>query len=263
MSSAPDREKISEKILREWENIDDDTMVKEIATKGKYLNLLFHFLARRNQKSLQETRDYFNVEVDKYVHRLLANRQVHKAELVLTNVGRVPQIIFYEFIQSSSREHIDEEIKEYVLEHISKCSATFESNRDEYDFYLLALRLIRSNKTLKKAYEQQIPGLSLESLYQLDENFRQKLAVNVCFQCKNATLLERLDRRITWTYLLQNEQFYYVAKWLDLYHENCTGGSPESKYMTKELTYDVAIRNQFLSWDIDKDMLEMVHEPTV
>lgn len=263
MCSAPDREKISEKILKEWENIDDEALIKEVATKGKYLNLLFHFLARRNQKSLKETRDYFNTEVDQYVHRLLANRQVHKAELVLTNVGRVSQIIFYEFIQSSSREHIDEEIKEYVLEHISKCSSTFESNRDEYDYYLLVLRLIRSHKTLKKVYEGQIPGLSLESLYHLDDKFRQKLAIDVCFQCKNATLVERLDRRLTWYYLLRNEQFYYVAKWLDLYYENCTGGSLESKYVTKELTYDVAIRNLFLSWEIDKDMFELIHEPSI
>lgn len=263
MSSAPDRERISEKIIKEWESIDDEALIKEVATKGKYMNLLLHFLARRNKKTIPEIREYFHAEVDKYVHRLLTNRQVHKAELVLKNVGRESQIIFYEFIQSSSKEHIDEEIKECVLEHIQKCSATFERDRDEYDYYLLMLRLIVSNKTLKKTYEHKIPGFTLESLYNNDVPFRQRLAVVTCFQCKNAALVERLDRRITWEYLLMNEQFYYVARWLDLLYENCSSGSPESKYNKQELTYDVAIRNQFLSWEIDDDMFEMVHDATV
>lgn len=263
MSSASDREKISEKILKEWESIDDEALIKEVATKGKYLNLLLHFLSRRNKKNIQETRDYFNGEVDKYVHRLLTNRQVHKAELVLTNVGRVSQIIFYEFIQSTSKEHIDEEIKECVLEHISKCSETFERDRDEYDYYLLVLRLVVNNKTLKSAYEKSIPGLTLESLYNNDGEFRKQLAVVACFQCKNAALVERLDRRRTWEYLLRNEHFYYVTKWLDLFYESSRDGSPESKYVKKELTYDVAIRNQFLSWRIDDDMFDMVHDPVI
>lgn len=263
MSSAPDREKISEKIIKEWESIDDEALIKEVATKGKYMNLLLHFLARRNNKTVPETRDYFHAEVDRYVHRLLTNRQVHKAELVLTNVGRQSQIIFYEFIQSSSKEHIDEEIKECVLEHIQKCSATFERDRDEYDYYLLVLRLIVSNKTLRKAYEHKIPGYTLESLYNSDEAFRQQVAVHTCFQCKNAALVERLDRRITWDYLLRSEQFYFVAKWMDLAYESCNSGSPESKYVKKEVTYDVAIRNLFLSWDIDEEMFEMVHDAAI
>lgn len=253
MSSVPEREKISEKILKEWESIEDEAIIREVATKGKYINLSLTFLAKRNNKSIADTRHYFHTEVDKYVHRLLTNRQVHKAELVLKNVGRESQIIFYEFVQSSSKEHIDEEIKECVLEHIQKCCETFERDRDEYDYYLMVLRLVITNKTLKKSFEQSVPEFTLESLYRNDEAFRKRLAVATCLQCRSAALVERLDQRVTWEYLLRNEQFHYVTKWLDLCYENKKTGSPEVKYNKKELSYDVAIRNLFSSWDIDDE----------
>lgn len=261
--SVPDREKISEKILKEWENYEDEVIIKEVATKGKFINLSLHFLARRNNKSVNDIRHYFNTEVDKYVHRLLTNRQVHKAELVLKNIGRESQIIFYEFIQSSSKEVIDEEIKECVLDHIQKCSETFERDRDEYDYYLLVLKLVLSNKILKKLYENKIPQFTLESLYRTDEEFRQKLAVATCIQCKNTTLVERLDKRITWQYLLEHQKFLYVAQWLDLYYENQKTGSPEVKHAKKELSYDLAIRNQFSSWDIDAEMCDMCNDSKI
>lgn len=259
--SVPDREKISETITKQWEELDDETIIKDVATKGKYLNLCLNFLSRRNNnKTIQEARDYFNSEVDKYVHRLLANRQVHKAELVLSNIGRESQIIFYEFVQSTSKEHIDEQIKEYVLDHIQKCNKTFERDRDEYDYYLLVLRLVIGNRKLKQRYESKIPEFTLESLYRHDEEFRQKLAIATCIRCKNAALVERLDRRTTWEYFLRNDEFVYLAKWLDLCYENQKTGSPDAKYTKKEITYDVAIRNQFSSWDIETDMFDMVND---
>lgn len=77
-----EREKFTEKLLKEWEHIEDEVLIKEVATKGKYINLLLQFLVRRTGKPLTDVKQYFNDEVDKYVHRLLTNRQVHKAELV-------------------------------------------------------------------------------------------------------------------------------------------------------------------------------------
>lgn len=150
-----EREKISEKLLKEWEQIEDETLIKEVATKGKYINFLLSFLAKRNKKSIVDTKHYFNVEIDKYVHRLLANRQVHKAELVLKNVGRESQAIFYEFVQSTSKI-IDEDIKECVLDHLQRVCASFDVDRDEYDYYLLVLKLVAANKTLKRQFEHEI-----------------------------------------------------------------------------------------------------------
>lgn len=261
--SLPDREKISEKIIKEWESIEDEAIIKEVATKGKYINLSLQFLARRSNKSIADIRDYFHAEVDKYVHRLLTNRQVHKAELVLKNVGRESQIIFYEFIQSSSKEDIDEEIKECVLEHIQKCCETFEQDRDEYDYYLLVLRQLVVNKTLRKLYEKEIPQFTLENLYRNDDQFRQKLAVATCIQCRNAVLVDRLDRRVTWEYLLQNELFHYLVKWLDLRYDGQQPDGVECKPDKREPSFDVVIRNQFSSWDIEPDMFEMVNEPII
>lgn len=262
--SVPDREKISEKLIKEWESLEDEVIIKEVATKGKYIKLAQQFLARRNDKSVSDIYDYFHAEVDKYVNRLLSNRQVHKAELVLTNVGRQPQIIFYEFIQSSSKEHIDEDIKECVLEHIQKCSETFEQVRDEYDYYLLVLRLVMTNKMLKRSYEKHVPQFTLENLYRNDELFRKKLAIATCFQCRNASLIDQLERHLTWEYLLQNGLFHYLVKWLDLrYESQLVDSDVENKPEKKEFSFDVVIRNQFLSWDIEPDMFERINEPAI
>lgn len=255
---SSEREKISEKLLKEWEQIEDETLIKEVATKGKYINFLLSFLAKRNKKSIADTKHYFNAEIDKYVHRLLANRQVHKAELVLKNVGRQPQAIFYEFVQSTSKI-IDEDIKECVLEHLQRVSESFELDRDDYDYYLLVLKLVAANKTLKRQFEHEIKVYTLEALFRKDDDFRKLMAVTTCLQCKNAVLVEKLDKIITWNYLWANELYHYIAKWLDLCYVNRTGtGSSEVASPKKELCFDVAINNLFSSWEIDQSMFEAV-----
>lgn len=255
--SVPDREKISEKILKEWESIEDEALIREVATKGKYINLLISFLAKRNDKSIAHTRHYFNAEIDKYVYRLLANRQVHKAELVLKNVARDPQIIFYEFVQSTSKE---EDIKEYVLDHLIKTNENFENDRDEYDYYLLVLRLVEANKHLRRQFEHELQVYTLETLFSMEPDFRKLVAVTTCLYCKNVALVEKLDKNTTWRYLLNTEQFYLVAKWLDLCYANKKVGSPEVKYNKKELCFDIAIKNLFSSWDVDEKMFDLVRQ---
>lgn len=255
---SSDREKISEKLMKEWEQIEDETLIKEVATKGKFINLLLNFLAKRNQKSIFDTKHYFNAEIDKYVHRLLANRQVHKAELVLKNVGRESQAIFYEFVQSTSKI-IDEDIKECVLEHLQRVSDSFELDRDEFDYYLLVLKLVAANKVLKRQFESEIKVYTLEALLRKDDCFRKLMAVTTCFQCKNAVLVEKLDKITTWDFLWSNEHYQYIAKWLDLCYVNRTGtGSSEVGSPKKELCFDVAIKNLFSTWEIDQPMFDYV-----
>lgn len=253
-----EREKISEKLLKEWEQIEDETLIKEVATKGKYINFLLSFLAKRNKKSIVDTRHYFNAEIDKYVHRLLANRQVHKAELVLKNVGRESQAIFYEFVQSTSKI-IDEDIKECILEHLQRSCDSFDLDRDEYDHYLLVLKLVAANKTLKRQFEHEIKVYTLEALFRKDDDFRKLMAVTTCLQCKNAVLVEKLDKMITWNYLWSNELYQYIAKWLDLWYVNRIGTEPsEMESPKKELCFDVAINNLFSTWEIDQAMFDAV-----
>lgn len=255
---SSEREKISEKLLKEWEQIEDETLIKEVATKGKYINFLLNFLAKRNKKSIVDTKHYFNAEIDKYVHRLLANRQVHKAELVLKNVGRESQSIFYEFVQSTSKI-IDEDIKECVLEHLQRVCDSFDLDRDEYDYYLLVLKLVAANKALKRQFEHEIKVYTLEALFRKDVDFRKLMAVTTCLHCKNAVLVEKLDRIITWNYLWANELYHHIAKWLDLCYENRTGsGTSEVAGPKKELCFDVAINNLFSTWEIDQAMFDAV-----
>lgn len=257
-TSTNDREKFTEKLLKEWEKIDNEMLVKEVATKGKYINLLLQFLVKRTGKSLTEVRQFFNDEVDQYVHRLLTNQQVHKAELVLKNVGRKPQALFYEFVQSTSQEHIDDDAKDHVLEHLQSCDSNFEAVREEYDYYLLVLRLVASNKQLRHQFEDEIHVFTLESLLRKSVEFRQMMACITCLHCKNAVLVEKLDKQITWRYLWRSEQFEFIIKWLNLLYASKCPNLHEIDGSQKEPCFDIAIKNLFSSWDIEADMFASV-----
>lgn len=250
---STDREKLTEKLLKEWEHIENEVLIKEVATKGKHINLLLQFLLKRSGKPLSDVKHYFNEEIDKYVRRLLSNRQVHKAELVLKNVGRKPQALFYEFAQSTSQEHIDDDIKDCVLEHLQNCDKNFDAIREEYDYYLLVLRLVASNKSLRRQFEDEIHVFTLESLLRKSDDFRKLMAVITCLHCKNAALAEGLDKHQCWNYLWQSKQFQYILKWLNLLYANKSNTSDRDNGM-KEPCFDIALKNQFVQWDIDTEM---------
>lgn len=257
MSTPSDREKIFDKLTKEWDQIGDESLIKDVATKGRYVNLLISFLSKRNSKSIPDTKHYFNSEVDKYVQRLLSNRQVHKAELVLRNTNRDPKPIFYEFAMSPTS--VDEDIKERIVDHLLQNNASFEQERDEFDYYLNVLKLVAGNKSLRRQFDREIQEFTLEALYQKDFDFRRTMAVKTCFHCRNAVLVDKLDKISTWKYLWTSEQFLYLAKWLELLYISRTGGeSPESDTHKKELHFDSALRNLFLSWDIGDAMFEEV-----
>lgn len=255
-----EKEKFTEKLLKEWEQIEHEVLIREVATKGQYINLLHQYLAKRNGKPLIEIKHYFNDEIDKYVHRLLTNRQVHKAELVLKNVGRKSQAIFYEFVQTTSREHIDDDIKEHVLDHLQNSCDNFDAIRDEYDYYLLVLRLVASNKLLRRQFEDEIRVFTLESLFRKSVEFRKLMAVITCLQCKNAILVEKMDKNVTWNYLWRSEQFQYVTKWLNLLYAYKCNDDIDCEAIKVESSFDAALKNQFLSWEIDADMFDDIQE---
>lgn len=257
-TSTNDREKFVEKLLKEWEKVDNEMLVKEVATKGKYINLLLQFLVKRTGKSLAEVRQFFNDEVDSYVHRLLTNQQVHKAELVLKNVGRKPQALFYEFVQSTSQEHIDDDAKDRVLEHLQSCDNNFDAVREDYDYYLLVLRLVASNKLLRRQFEDEIHVFTLESLLRKSVEFRQLMACTTCLHCQNAILVEKLDKHIAWTYLWRSEQYEFITKWLNLLYASKCPDLHEIDGNPKEPCFDIALKNLFSSWDIESDMFASV-----
>lgn len=59
-------------IIRGWEKLDDDVIIKDVATKGKHVNLCVFFLAQRNELSQTEAKNYFlqKVRLNKEQHRL-------------------------------------------------------------------------------------------------------------------------------------------------------------------------------------------------
>lgn len=50
-------------LLKDWEKIEDDVIIKDVSTKGKNIDLCLYFLSRRNKLSDSETKKYFLEQV--------------------------------------------------------------------------------------------------------------------------------------------------------------------------------------------------------
>lgn len=53
-------------VLKGWEKLDDDVIIKEVSTKGKHVNLCIQYLAERNELSMKEAKNYFLQKVRGY-----------------------------------------------------------------------------------------------------------------------------------------------------------------------------------------------------
>jgi hypothetical protein len=52
-----------ELILRGWQGLDEDAVVREVATKGKYIDLCLSYLATKKKLTDSEARIYFEQKV--------------------------------------------------------------------------------------------------------------------------------------------------------------------------------------------------------
>jgi hypothetical protein len=50
-------------ILRGWEGLDEDAVVREVATKGKYIDLCLSYLATKKKFTESDARIYFEQKV--------------------------------------------------------------------------------------------------------------------------------------------------------------------------------------------------------
>lgn len=69
-----------------WRTLGDREVVREASAKGTHVELAYKYLAVRRQCPLEESKSYFNEEVEIWVDELLKKQQVHRASHILKNM---------------------------------------------------------------------------------------------------------------------------------------------------------------------------------
>ncbi|XP_063702684.1 spatacsin [Culicoides brevitarsis] len=234
-------------LLRDWELLkDDEQIVRQAATKGKYLNACFKLLAERQEVSLPEARKFFYIHVLLYVHQLLNNRQVHRADHVLKNIGFEAKNVFFEI----SKESTDSALRDYLIEH---CKAAYE----EYESHLLFLeeewmvfnRLKHKKEMLIEEFqEQKLTEFDLtffDAFCKLDLGLKNKMVVFLFFAEEDITMVPHLDKYKVWEYFVAKEKLHDIKLWTN----NVMKPNPTAFEETLSLLYQ--------QWNVDQTMFDM------
>ncbi|XP_055544152.1 uncharacterized protein LOC129729540 [Wyeomyia smithii] len=211
-------------VTKGWEKLDDDVIIKEVATKGKHVNLCVSYLAERNELSLVEAKNYFLQKVNAYVYRLLSNRQLYKAEHILTNIDRVSKYVFYQIAAETS----DHELRNYIREHLAKTIENYTGESGEerlieanWRVYCLLKANVRQLSELLRELDSdysvlEIETMSFNTFYAKDEAYRNAVALDLFFKNQETEISPLLDKYAVWNYLLRNNIDNLVKIWIQI-----------------------------------------------
>lgn len=234
-------------IQRGWDEITNESIVKDVATKGKYINLAISYLAKRlNVTTIQEAKTFFRIEVNKYVERLLSNKLVFKAEHVLSNVNINPKFYFYEFYEMCDNSEVRCAIINYLKKSLGD---DYEREHLQMTIELKALKVIKSDEVLREKHGNIT---TLEQFKELDVKLQKELLADVCFSYKCEFVIEELDKYVTWNYLLDHQLFVLLFRWIDT-----IGNAPDS-LIGLDITFENILKNKFSTWDIDNEMINRI-----
>lgn len=232
-------------LVRIWEKLDDDVIIKEVATKGKHVNHCIAFLAQRNELSHNEATNYFLQKVNAYVYRLLSNRQLFKAEHILTNIDRVPKYVFYQIAAETS----DSSLRDFIREHLAKTigrgpgtsgGGTNETGEEDcnesrlieanWRVYCLLKANVRQLADLLQRLDSdysvlEVETMSFNTFYTKDEVYRNAVALDLFFKNQETEISPLLDKHAVWNYLLRNNIDNLVKIWIQI--NACIRWSPE------------------------------------
>lgn len=264
-----------EHLLHAWAQLESAAIVKDVATKGRYINLAVGFLSQRRGCTVDQARHYFRAEIDAYVRQLLANGQVFRAELVLKNLGRPVRYALYEFMANAAAPASQTPINDdgsddartestastsitagsnsgdIIAMFLHKSDATFADERPAFDRCLTALQVIRSDAALTEKYGRQLAEFTLEEAYKKDATFRDQMACDAMFagdQDQQARLAAGLDGPIVWSHLVANKRTDWIVRWLRA-QSGCASGPDAS---------DTHLGAAFRGWSLDEPMLEQL-----
>lgn len=257
---------IKEIIIKSWSTLEPEAICKDVATKGKHIQLCIDYLATKHLHcTTQLAKEYFHKEVTKYVKRLLSDRQVFKAEHVLKNVNRAPKFVFYEYAKTGTDNNT---VREAIFNHLRKIDGPeYDHISRQLSIDLKLLHYCEFDPLLHGKYSKLLKDFSLETLNQLDKNnafdlisFRSTLAAEIFFQVTpNIDCIGQLDKHITWKYLFDNCQHEHIRKWLQVIQiaETAPNHFPISN---SDSMLHIELENLFAKWPLDEQMIDDVHK---
>lgn len=234
-------------IQRGWDEMSNESIVKDVATKGKYINLAISYLAKRlNTPTIQEAKTFVRIEVNKYVERLLSNKQVFKAEHVLSNMSICPKFYFYEFYETCDNSDVRCAIVNYLKKSLGD---EYEREHLQMTVELKALKMVKGDEILSEKY---VNVTSLEQFKELDVTMQKELLADVCFTYKCELVIEVLDKHVTWKYLLDHQQFVLIFHWIE------SIGNAPANLIGLDITFENILKNKFTTWDMDDEMITQI-----
>lgn len=261
-------------VLRGWEKISSLAIVKDVATKGKYIELSITCLAKRMGDSVDQARKYFRTEIDVYVRSLLANGQVFRAEHVLKNLNRSSKYVFYEYMMvgmddgpnsSNAKGHQaakNNSSVDSILKYLNKIDNQFEAQRADWDMVLRMLKTISTDRTVRDKFAGRLEWFTLEEVFERDETFRHEIAAEVFFVTQNTYVVPALRKELVWSYLLERKQFGLVIKWINILGtgEDSTDDDDDGNRSNQ---FENDLRVMFRHWSISEEMLDEVGKSEV
>lgn len=203
-------DKARNKIFKSWSGISEVSIIKEVATKGEYIDLCLEYWAAKRKIPISEYRHYFYDVVQAYVQRLLSERLVCKADNVLHNVERDVKCFFYQY----ACECNDPDLSEFVLDHL-RCREpqTYEQEKLVLEYYWSLVQQLRECCQLLDRRKAQLPRVHIEALMTLPESTLHLLLVELYFANGNDALLPDLQKQLVWQHLVDTEDLDRLCRW--------------------------------------------------
>ncbi|CAO1399769.1 unnamed protein product [Diamesa serratosioi] len=248
-------------LLSSWENLDNIQLCKDVATKGKYLNMCVNFLAtKRLMCNPKEAQNFFFQQVHIYVKNMIKNRQIHRAIHVLNNVDIKPIYFFYQLWYSET----DETFKRLIYDEVLTSQLQLQDEKDIKGYFLLyTLITTQSDKfasyieVLNKKFNinSSIENLTFEKFKKHPIEWQQKLAVDVFFKTKNAKLKVCLqeNKHAFWSYLLKDDLHTLLKSWIQEQYFCQTGNTSGSN---ENMLFEDLLIHLFRTWKLDKTMVD-------
>lgn len=232
-----------DKIVKSWSGISEVALIKEVATKGEYIELCIQYWARKRKMSVTEYELFFHDVVQTYVNRLLTERLVCKAENVLRNVKRDVKCFYYQFACESN----DPELRELIMEHLIKKETceNYEQLMQNLKFHWELLQEIKKSEAILTNIKKHMRRVNLESLMALDSATQQRLMIELYFESHNCTLLQHISKFVMWDYLVETKQIEEIIRWCQIQHNS------NSYLLNKQLTQ---LELKYMEWPLETEM---------
>ncbi|XP_058453189.1 spatacsin [Malaya genurostris] len=266
-------------ITKGWEKLDDEVIIKDVATKGKHVQLCITYLAEKNELTHTEARNYFLQKVNAYVHRLLTNRQLYKAEHILANINWVSKYVFYQIAAETS----DYDLRAYIREHLAKTIENYSGESGEerlieanWRVYCLLKGNVRQLAELLRELDSgysvlEIETMSFNTFYAKEEAYRNAVALDLFFKNQETEISPLLDKYTVWSYLLKNNIDNLIKIWIQI--NACQRSLPELTQNPTSYSADMAkikidiyddprfnerLRQLFGRWEINDFMVSQL-----